>query len=336
MHGETCVFVVGMIAGVCGLGWPAKKIVVGHVVFWKPDLGATVDDVRFLYVLDVSEWRGVSYQWTSMLGQAVAGAGDLQQGMLARALHDHKPLLEVCALQAFHTLPKSALQTLCKHLKCPDEIDNTLCSLLTKLLRMIIPDISDDALFRILEKRVSNPSLLEDVAVSGDLVEDAGEKDEKEVIDLQAEVKQTITRAEDFCKQLREFKQKVQEAKPKLAAGKKKGAKVDPPAGPRLPVKPPKFVDDSTEEYVASYLPPDFRLWRDAFCKRWQLTHMGSKYLSMSWGKHGYVESAHALLSKSWERHVQLGGAAAPWPLPKPDRPAGARVEGMPGSSTDL
>jgi hypothetical protein len=138
-HGGRSFFCLGMVAGVCGLGWPAKKQCVGGTTFWKPDLAATPADISFLYILDLRDSMGVAYEWTGILGQAILVVGDLQQGMLARELHEPKPLLQTCALQAFHTLPKTALAGLCKHLKCPYNGTDNLCSLLTKLVRFIFP-----------------------------------------------------------------------------------------------------------------------------------------------------------------------------------------------------
>jgi hypothetical protein len=168
--------------------------------------------------------------------------------------------------------------------------------------------------------------VLEELAVASDVTEDVGQQDEKEVADLQSHVKRNISRVEEFGKDLRDFKKELRIPKPQGAVKRKGGVREKPLEGPRLPVKPPVFMDDSTEAVVAAYLPPDFRLWRDDFCNRWQLRHKRSKYLSMSWAKHGYVASAHSLLEKAWQLHVMLGGAAAPWPLLPPA--AAASVDG--------
>jgi hypothetical protein len=87
--------------------------------------------------------------------------------------------------------------------------------------------------------------------------------------------------------------------------GRGRGRPADQKKPDRPATRPPPDLDENvTEERANELLPPGHKLWRDAFCCRWQWTRGRDYMSSRSWRKFGYVESLLLLLRAAWQLEV--------------------------------
>lgn len=164
--------------------------------------------------------------------------------------------------------------------------------MLDKMLRHILPKISEQALLSLLRMRCPKPNAIADLVDQHGDVKDLMDRDQqgemKEVLsDLSTELKNGESYTADFN-----------------AAVKAVRAKKGKPPKVRLGVKPPVITEDVTEELANSHMPPGHRMWRDGFCCRWQWSN-GRAYMgSKSWRKYGFVASCEMLMRDAWAYEV--------------------------------
>ena len=85
----------------------------------------------------------------------------------------------------------------------------------------------------------------------------------------------------------------------KKAPGKAQGA--------RVPVPFDTSGADVDEDQFHLCLPPGFRLWRDDFCKRWQVRGPRAFTRSRSWHLYGKHNAALHVLQAAWTFHGMAG-----------------------------
>ena len=171
---------------------------------------------------------------------------------------------------------------------------------LRTLLRHVLPGISEQDILDILRMRCVKPDIMKELVFMHDDLRDFLDRDEHKELQKSKEAVQVENDGEEaFTAEFQTYNRSVRTAAAKQAAkAKAKGKK-------RLAVRAPEFVDESmTEEFLQSRVPPSHRVWRDAFCCRWQWS-LGRQYMgSKSWQKFGYCDSAKSIVREAWTYEV--------------------------------
>jgi hypothetical protein len=175
-------------------------------------------------------------------------------------------------------------------------------STLRALLREVLPGASEQNILDILRLRCVKPDIVKELVFMHDDLRDFLDRDEHKELQKSKEAVLAENEGEEsFTAEFQTYNRTVRAAAAKAAAkGRAKGN-----SKKRLAVRAPEFLDESlTEEYLQSWMPPSHRVWRDAFCCRWQWC-FGRQYMgSKSWLKYGYCESAKATVREAWTYEV--------------------------------
>lgn len=185
-----------------------------------------------------------------------------------------------------------------------------LFSLLVKMIQHVLPELDEEGVCEILRKRLRQPTmadlLVENTEEVQDLIEHADLKEAKAVV---KEAAQEAAEKQPFADEYRAYARKVVAAKRARAKakGKAKGRGRGNGQTPRRAIRMGEVDEGITQERVQSLLPHGHRVWRDAFCCRWQWTLHGAYMGSRSWRKYGYAAAAQSIVNSAWTHEVRLG-----------------------------
>lgn len=296
------------------IGWPAEQILAGDMQLWAPRLDISARDLQPFIADSLDGWVALRVRWLA----PTAHVGSSGRAMLACvALGEPEPLLKCAARRAFHGLGKQALCGLGGKLGAEVRWDMKVFDLVLKLVEFALPSLSDQELMAILALRCPMESAWSHWLQSEDadaLMVDQKNDDGKEALKEIAEKEGT---ADEYKAAFAQHRTALTARSAHAAAAnakKKRGPKPAPAAkAVRLPTRAPELMDSTTENELQASLPPGFRVFKDTFNCRWQLSHAGQRVLSGSWGLYGYVGSGLDIVRGAWDRHHLLGGELPIW-----------------------
>lgn len=184
---------------------------------------------------------------------------------------------------------------------------DNLVVVLAKMIKFALPKLSNEGVCEILRKRMRPPSLMSMLVERSEEVADLVDEDDRKATKATvSEGAQAAAEAQPYAEQYRAYFRAVVPAKKRKSMPKAK-AKSQAAAGVRQPIRQGEIDDTVTQARVQSLLPAGHRVWRDAFCCRWQWT-LGGEYMgSRSWRKYGYVESAQSIIEAAWAHEARQG-----------------------------
>ena len=302
---DDWAFAIGHVAGSVALVWPAAAVRIGKALCYTMATAAKPDDtIRFLY--DVGEWDAMEYEWYGFSG-AHCLARSLEvppgAGCMALPLGEARPLLQVCARQAFSDLPNIALGQLTKHIGAPFSAKDSLFERLQKVLAFVLPSASEEELMEIMKKRIQLPSLLEAYLTSG-AADDIMVEDDRQELHKQQKSGPLGDRGSESQQFAKAYVAKARDIAATKARPKKraKTASAEP--------KRIELSDSTTAKAVNAVMPPMHRIWHDHYNSRWQLFQGTKRIRSFSFNLYGIRGASRAALEVARAAHEATTGEA--------------------------
>ena len=314
-------FPLASLGGVAAVGWPAILHTHGSNTFFTMSGSVTVKDLRFLHVHDEGAWVAVSCSWIGALRMKAMGL-DSTKAPVAVTVDEPRPLMETLAFRAFDQLPKTALQNIGTHVGCAFLPTDDLVNVLAKLVKHVLPKLSDGDLIGILQKRANVTDDILELLMDADGEAMTDEKDEQKDFErIKRGESVTQTETKEYRKAFSTFKDKLSSGKSQSSGSRKdKRKKETNQLGKPYPAALPPDNDPEqwNVEVLRSFLPPDeSRLYKDNMNRRYQVYWPSArKTRSNSWLLHGVAGAASRCLNQAWQDFEERGGFKRPFALP--------------------
>lgn len=267
-------------------------------VAWMPEDGAA-KPFEIVPLVEPQAWVAVTTQTVCPLRLAMAHSHKglpctpEDCGFLAREMvGEPKPLLEVCASEAFFELPLSTLQDIAAEVKLKDPCSESLSGTIVALARKILK-CSDEAAANILLKRCareeSSTAPLENDIAQLEEVTEAFDAQEKE--DLQNTVSSERSRSSArvaFAREAHAARKELMGVRGTVSASSRNPR--SPLAGHKVPPELPPQARLQSE--AKTLLPPGAHIWQGRQSGTWQ-SHIGEhRRFSQSWTAAGSHDEA--------------------------------------------
>lgn len=320
-------------------GWPVAETTVRGSSYYCLRADISHHQVKVLIVDSLDDWQAQHVRWLAPVSH-IKQTGRCQ----LFCIPDGEPytVLRASAKRAFHGLGRQVLYSLGRKIGAEVNWEMRLFELVMALVSFCLPGIPDEEMFRILSLRCPAETVWGEWLKTEDAKDLLASSKDDDCNEVAEGLQKKADIEHDYKASFVQYRKKVQEkreaATPAKGRGRGRGAKgaASRPAL-RLPTHPPAVVDTTTEREIQASLPPGFRVYRDSFNCRWQLSQGPSRVVSRSWGCHGYVGSALDIVRAAWERHYEQGGEKPSWldtrpPAAGPSAPSGSGAASSAGA----
>lgn len=329
-YGESFSFVLGGVCGGALWGWPAElHPTPGGKEVYKLEQIESSADIKLIVIMLLDGWEAFEYAWMSPAALHLAGVSGV--GLAAMPNGSPTSLLRVSAMSAFGTLPATPLKHLAQHLQVKLAPAPTSFDLVWTLVKHACPELSEDEMWVIMEKRWHSHNMLNDL-LPDNLLDQVDERDAQEVKFVKNKIEEEAAATMEFKDTYRAkrstYVARVREHAAELAKKKRRDArrdcaesqqKVPDPngdpnfKGKRFPTKYEGVTSDGAAEQITTYLPPEFSVYEDKWNKRWHL-RLGplGRTVSRSWTKYGYSQAAQLIVEEAWRSWHDMGNSACP------------------------
>lgn len=305
----------GMATSIC-FGWPAQVMIAGGNEYFGIRTDITSQDIVPMVVDSLQGWIVQHIRW---LAPCAHFASTHQCVLLGVADGVADTALRAAARKAFYGLGRQALYGLGRKLGAEVTWGMKLFDLVLGLVHFCLPDLDDAELYSILSLRCPRESVWGEFLKTEEAQDLLGDSKDEDCMVVACDMeKKSATEGEYTAafaahrakvKALRESAQPKRggQGRGKAAGGAERVKKL------RLPTKCPELMDSTTEHDLQAAMPPGFRVYKDMFNCRWQLTMGKDRILSRSWGVHGYTGAAKDILQASWLKYSEIGGELPSW-----------------------
>lgn len=320
------VLVLGIQRSTAVMAWPVVRAHEEELLF-QPACG--VDDTPVYLHVHSIDWELLRCTWApprQQLGKpALRHLHGSKAGIRLLATGPPMNLVHAAALSAFWHCSEGDLRFMAAlpELGLKDAlVEHEFATFLEVIIRKLHPDLSHTDIYCILHKRVAENKRALDDALDLDDVREFLTPDDREALDKEesAEKQQFKKSRQHFLNSLKPLREKVKEEQQRLEEAlmtevRKKG-----------PVEYRGSAESWTQEMVQQWAPPQGRVLKDFFNKRWRVTHLFGN-VSRSWGLHGHYHSLVIALQLAWEAHTSNTGLECKIP--------GIAAEGARSSGTE-
>ena len=297
----------------CGTGsgavvwsWPVEEQTIHGKTFWR----AKHDDIPvYLVIVALEEWEAFAIRVCGPL-KTYARTGQWGEGgLLFEAVSAPQPLLTVCALQGFGTMPRQALRGVGTHIGCHVNATASLPEMIVGLVRHLCPKIGDAELLEILRKRLPQEDDLSDYLQTEE-VTDLLEKGDVEILKTHKDTE--ASSSGDISALQKEVKDLVKKVAARggggMSGGSRKRKADEGPAfgGRKYPSKVKMPVAAWSVSDVLELLPPTATICCDHNNQRWLVSFFGERR-SRSFQLYGFNEAAWECIRLAWDAWVQKG-----------------------------
>jgi hypothetical protein len=216
-----------------------------------------------------------------------------------------QPLLDLAAKSCFWNLGRLALAHIARERSV--EFDNRQDSLLTilrKLIQKILPKTSTDEMLSILKLRIKRWDPLDDVLDVEEVKACMDPQDHKGLVEARVEEEKQKNSTEEYRKEYIAFRtSKSSSSKGGASSSSGSRKKVDRAAKLRTPTKLTVDTDENfTQEHLQLLCAPACRVYRDDWNCRWLCSWGDGELRSRSWNTHGYIESGLQIARMTWQK----------------------------------
>lgn len=300
--------VLGVMCNKVVLGW--KATVMGnngvHDIV-RPTLDGHAE---LLVILDPDAWQAMQFKWTSPVGAVLRGLASSRDsrerpGLIARVVEQSTSLLHLSAKNCFWHLSWSALGWFCGQLGVKSPSGDPILKRLEKLVKKVIPDLSEASLLEILSLRTIPANhwdhyLMQDAAE--DLVDEQDRKAFHSHVDtVKATAKELDTVKTDYMARARASRA------PKPSGGASSSSSevkvYRSSSGHRIQGDFP--TGQVLVEFARLMAPPPIRIFEVDVNGRWQAYYPNVGSASRSFSLWGHTEALRQILVCPWE-HILL------------------------------
>jgi len=305
------------VQGVAVLLWPLDpvQVVSGQPLSFTPG-AATVSQLAWAVILDWEDWVALPCRWSSPLSAwKLNGHRRLPlTAIVCASVGEEVPLLRHCARQGFFRTDLVNLNKLVVDLGVGTS-HKDLANVMLALVRHLLPDISDEDLLSILQKRLPKASEYLDILESEEVSHELDEEDREACAKMRKQEDEKQGAASALKVEIRALHAKIRAKRAtsqvpgSSAASSSSQASKKRKTATKAVKQVPPAPEDLSEEQARDLMPPDARLYKDYSNNRWRGYYL-EQSRSRSWAVRSARDCCLEVLQFLWTCHKEHTGEA--------------------------